>query len=325
MPHATLPRLILLTLSLLTSMASQSRADDTPPQPAKDAKRYVIIHADDAGMSHSVNRATIESMEQGNVSSASIMVPCPWFKEIAAYAKAHPEKDFGLHLTLNSEWENYRWGPVAGRDKVPSLVDREGYLWDNVAEVAANATAEDVETELRAQIQRALDFGIPVTHLDTHMGAVVSRPDLIVVYVKLGVEFNVPVFFLRDLGGAVPDEAIRARGLQLVKTLEEHNLPVLDAMTQLYDHGTLEEKKAAYLKAIADTGPGVRYVIIHCGYDDAELQAITSSSKIRNTDRQVFTDPEFIEAVKKTGVEIVTWKQVRELEAKSAVDPIAKP
>jgi len=316
----------LLTLLLLAAMPDPTHAADPAASPASDSqKRYVIIHADDAGMSHSVNRATIESMEQGNVSSASIMVPCPWFKEIAAYAKAHPEKDFGIHLTLNSEWENYRWGPVAGRDKVPSLVDREGYLWDNVGEVAANATAEDVETELRAQIQRALDFGVPVTHLDTHMGAVVSRPDLVVVYVKLGIEFNVPVFFLRDLGGNVPDEAIRARGLQLVKTLEEHNLPVLDAMTQLYDHGTFEEKKAAYLKAIADTGPGVRYVIIHCGYDDAELQAITSSSKIRNTDRQVFTDPEFIEAVKKTGVEVLTWKQVRELEAKSAADSTAKP
>ena len=310
------PLLILLTLSLFTAMAPQSRAADpaASPSPANaPQKRYVIIHADDAGMSHSVNRATIESMEQGNVSSASIMVPCPWFKEIAAYAKAHPEKDFGIHLTLNSEWENYRWGPVASRDKVPSLVDREGYLWDNVGEVAASATAADVETELRAQIQRALDFGVPVTHLDTHMGAVVSRPDLIVVYVKLGIEFNVPVFFLRDLGGEVPDEAIRARGLQLMGTLTEHGLPVLDAMTQLYSNGTFEEKKAAYLKAIADTGPGVRYVIIHCGYDDAELQAITSSSKIRNTDREVFTDPEFIEAVKQTGVEIVTWKQVREL------------
>jgi predicted glycoside hydrolase/deacetylase ChbG (UPF0249 family) len=310
------PLLILLTLSLFTAMAPQSRAADpaASPSPANaPQKRYIIIHADDAGMSHSVNRATIESMEQGNVSSASIMVPCPWFKEIAAYAKAHPEKDFGIHLTLNSEWENYRWGPVAGRDKVPSLVDSEGYLWDNVAEVAANATAADVETELRAQIQRALDFGVPVTHLDTHMGAVVSRPDLIVVYVKLGIEFNVPVFFLRDLGGEVPDEAIRARGLQLMGTLTEKGLPVLDTMTQLYDHGTFEEKKAAYLKAIADTGPGVRYVIIHCGYDDAELQAITSSSKIRNTDRQVFTDPEFIEAVKQTGVEILTWKHAREL------------
>jgi predicted glycoside hydrolase/deacetylase ChbG (UPF0249 family) len=278
-----------------------------------DANRYVIIHADDAGMSHSVNRATIEAMERGIVSSASIMVPCPWFKEFAAYAKAHPEKDFGIHLTLNSEWENYRWGPVAGKDKVPSLVDKEGYLWDNVAEVVANAKAEEVRTELRAQVQRALDFGVPLTHLDTHMGAVVSRPDLVEAYVKLGLEFNLPVFFLRNLGRAVPDEGVRNRARQLVAELENHKLPVLDQMTQLYTNDTFENKKAQYLQAIADSKPGIHYLILHCGYDDEELRAITSSSKLRDTDRRVFTDQDFITAVKETDVQVVTWKQVREL------------
>jgi predicted glycoside hydrolase/deacetylase ChbG (UPF0249 family) len=278
-----------------------------------EGKRYVIIHADDAGMSHSVNRATIAAMEQGIVSSASIMVPCPWFKEFAAYAKAHPVKDFGIHLTLNSEWENYRWGPVIGRDKAPSLVDSEGYLWDNVAQVAENAEAAEVKAELRAQVQRALDFGVPLTHLDTHMGAVVSRPDLIEVYVELGVEFDLPVFFLRNPGLAVADEAVRARGMQLIEELDKHKLPVLDSMTQLYSGGAFEERKTQYLRAIADSKPGVQYLILHCGYDDAELQAITSSSKIRDSDRRIFTDPDFIEAVKKTGVEVVTWKQVREM------------
>lgn len=299
--------LALLSLILLASTTFAAEPD---------AKRYVIIHADDAGMSHSVNRATVEAMEKGIVSSASIMVPCPWFKEIATYAKAHPEKDFGIHLTLNSEWDNYRWAPVAGCDKVPSLCDKEGYLWGGVPAVVVNAKAAEVETELRAQIQRALDFGVPVTHLDTHMGAVVSRPDLIEVYVKLGIEFGVPVFFLKNLGREIPDERVRARALELVKTLDEHKLPVLDHMTQLYTNGSVEEKKAQYLKAITDSKPGVHYLILHCGYNDHELQAITTSSRLRDTDRVIFTDPEFIAAVKQTGVEIVTWKQVRELNDK---------
>lgn len=281
-------------------------------------KRFVIIHADDAGMSHSVNRATIAAMEQGIVSSASIMVPCPWFKEIAAYAKAHPERDFGIHLTLNSEWTNYRWGPVATRDKVPSLVDKEGHLWDNVEEVAANAKAAEVEVELEAQVQRALDFGVPVTHLDTHMGALVSRPDLVEAYVNVGVKFNVPVFFLRNLGNEVPSEQVRARAPQLIAKLEAHNLPVLDYMTQLYTDGDFDEKRAQYTNAIANSKPGIQYMILHCGYDDSELQAITGSSKRRDIDRRVLTDPGFIEAVKKTGVEVVSWKQVREMSGKQA-------
>jgi predicted glycoside hydrolase/deacetylase ChbG (UPF0249 family) len=281
-------------------------------------RRCVIIHADDAGMSHSVNRATIAALEQGIVSSASIMVPCPWFKEFAAYAKAHPEKDFGVHLTLNSEWENYRWGPVLGKDRVPSLVDKEGYLWNNVAQVAEHADAAEAEAELHAQVQRALEFGVPLTHLDTHMGAVVSRPDLLEAYVNAGLKFNLPVFYLKNPGLEITDEAVRTRGAQLAERLRQYDLPVLDYMTQLYTNAPIEAKKAQYLQAVAETKPGVRYLIIHCGYDDPELQAITSSSKLRDADRRIFTDPSFIEAVKRTGVEIVTWKQVREMGNKQA-------
>jgi predicted glycoside hydrolase/deacetylase ChbG (UPF0249 family) len=267
-------------------------------------------------MSHSVNRATINAMEHGIVSSASIMVPCPWFKEVAAYAKLHPEKDFGVHLALNSEWENYRWGPVAGKDKVPSLVDKEGYLWDNVTEVVANAKTGEVEIELRAQIQRALDFGVPLTHLDTHMGALVSRPDLIETYVNVGLQFNLPVFMLRDLGNEVPDERIRARAVQLIEKLDSHKLPVLDHLTQLYTKGTFEDKRAQYLNALVKSKPGVQYLILHCGYDDDELRAITNSSQLRDTDRRIATDPDFIKKVKATGVEIVSWKQVRAMNDK---------
>ncbi len=305
--RARLSTSVLLAVALLPAAALAPAAE-----PA--GGRYVIIHADDAGMSHSVNMATIQGMEQGIVSSASIMVPCPWFKEIAAYAKAHPEKDFGIHLTLNCEWHEYRWGPVAPRESVPSLIDAEGYLWGGVPAVVAQAKAAEVETELRAQIKRALEFGVPVSHLDTHMGAVVSRPDLIEVYVKLGVEFGVPVFFLRNFDQAVLlAKDVRDRAIALVGELDKHHLPVLDFMTQYYTGESYETKKKMYLDAIKNTKPGVRYLIIHCGYNNEELQAITTSSVIRDNDRRVFTDPEMIEAVKNSGVEVVSWKQVREM------------
>ena len=302
----------LLTVgSLVLLWAGRGFADES------EAGRYVIIHADDAGMSHSVNMATIDAMENGIVSSASIMVPCPWFKEVAEYAKANPKRDFGVHLTLNCEWDKYRWKPVAPVDKVPSLVDPEGYMWDGVPQVVAHAKADEVETELRAQIQRALDFGVPVSHLDPHMGAVVSRPDLAEVYVKLGVEFDVPVLFLRKLPPTLAlSKSLRDRATEMIKLMDDHDLPVLDYMTQYYTKGSLEKKRDKYLKAITTTGPGVRYLIIHCGYNNEELQGITSSSTIRDTDRRVFTDPQMIEAVKNSGVKIVSWKEVREMNGK---------
>ena len=285
-------------------------------EPNSAQKRYLIIHADDAGMSHSVNRATIDAMERGIVSSASILVPPAWFPEFADYARKHPDKDYGIHLTLTSEWELYRWGPVAPREKVPSLVDEQGYLWDNVALVAQNVKAEEAEIELRAQIDRARQFGVPLSHLDTHMGALFSRPDLVEVYVKLGLEYDLPVLFIRKIPptAALAYPALVSRGGAMIKRLKERRFPLLDSIGQFYDGDSHEQRHQQYVDFLRNLPPGVSELIIHCGYDNEELRAITDSAPRRDGDRRIFMDPATIALVKELGIEVITWKQFREMQ-----------
>jgi chitin disaccharide deacetylase len=283
---------------------------------ADQPTRYLIIHSDDAGMSHSVNTATQAGLESGIVSSASIMVPCPWFKEFAVYAQAHPQFDYGIHMTLNSEWENYRWGPVASRDQVKSLIDSEGFLWDNVGQVVENAKADEVRIELKAQIDKALSFGVPLTHLDTHMGALVSRPDLIDVYVDLSLEYDLPILFFKRMDPATTKSypALFERLKSSIAKLTERKLPLLDNVLQFYGGDIPEKRKQLYYDEIAKIGPGVTQLIIHCGTDNDELRAITDSYQRRDQDRILFTDPNMKQFLEQQKITLITWKQFRQLE-----------
>src|SRR5215472_15459770 len=169
-------RLLLASLMLLTAAGF---AQKLPPTPAKTVAerlgypanaRLLMIHADDFGMLHSVNRAIMTAFEHKWITSASILVPCPWFPEVAKFAHEHPGADLGIHLALNSEWTTVHWGPVASKSEVPSLLDSDGYLPLVENQVVAQAKANEVEIELKAQIQKARDAGINISHLDTHMG-----------------------------------------------------------------------------------------------------------------------------------------------------------
>jgi predicted glycoside hydrolase/deacetylase ChbG (UPF0249 family) len=279
---------------------------------APKVKRSLIVHADDAGMSHSVNVATIEAMEKGIVTSTSMLVPCAWFGEFAAYARKHPERDYGIHLTLTSEWELYRWGPVTPRDKVPSLVDQDGYLWRDNGPVDAHVKLNEAEIELRAQIERARQFGVRLSHLDTHMGTLLSRPDLLELYVNLAIEYNLPIMFTRqatDPRMQLAYPGLRGHGQQMLDALDHHHLPVLSSVLMLYQGGEHEARKRRYLSAFEILPPGVNEVIVHCGVANAELNAITSSASLRDSDRRLMTDPEVKSQLERLGISLTSWTQ----------------
>lgn len=164
-----------------------------------EKSKLLIIHADDAGLSHSENRATMQALEKGIVNSYSIMVPCPWFYEMALFAANNPQIDNGIHLTLTCEWQNYKFGPVLPVAEVPSLVDKHGHFFKKREDLRKNASAVDVAKELDAQIEKALRLGVKPTHLDSHMYSVGAHPDFFKVYRSLGKKYNLPVLMSKFL------------------------------------------------------------------------------------------------------------------------------
>lgn len=275
----------------------------------KPTDRLLIINGDDVGMCHAANEATIESLERGLMTSASIMVPCPWFYEIADYAKAHPERDFGLHLCHTSEWKRYRWGPVAPRDKVPGLIDKTACFWPEIEQVYSNSTPEEALTEARAQIGKAMDVGIDVTHLDSHMGTLQYDPRYLEVYLKLATEFDLPVRMASQA------------------TLEKFQQPNLRAKFNasgilfpdyfIYDElsGESGDVKAFWLKIVSDLKPGVTELFVHAANPTEELKAITGTWRTRAAEFETFThDPEMRKLLSDQGIIRIGYRSLRDLQ-----------
>jgi chitin disaccharide deacetylase len=311
----TFPRWTRAVVSLVASLPAWLQAADAPSlverlgYPA--GSRVLIINGDDSGMCHTANLATIEAMEKGLMTSSTIMVPCPWFLEIANYAKAHPERDFGLHLVQTSEWRVYRWGPVAPRNEVPGLIDPEGYLWHEVPQVYAKAKPEEAYIESRAQIRKALDAGVDVTHLDSHMGTLQLNPAYVEQYLKLAVEFDLPVRMasqetLEKFGGGGQRVAFAARGIVFPDDFVYEDLKDMPK-----DPNGYWKRKLASLK------PGVTELYIHAGKPTDELKAITNSWKTRSEEFETFTnDPEVRAILEREKVIRIGWRPLRELQRK---------
>ncbi len=281
---------------------------------APDA-RVAVVHVDDIGMCHAANEGGFEALRNGPATCGSLMVPCPWFAEAAEWARAEPELDLGVHLTLTSEWSNYRWGPVCGRDAVPSLCAPDGRLWPTAAQVEAHARPEEAERELRAQIETALEAGIDVTHIDSHMGTAFLRP-FISTYARLAREFELPLFAV--LPRNIPRDAKNLpEGLQAVLdetlALLDEGVPVLDG----YDADSLSFAPGAGLehnqKRIAALGPGVHYLICHAARGGDELEAIAPEAHCRDFERGFYGGPQGRDALAAAGVETVGMRALREL------------
>jgi chitin disaccharide deacetylase len=244
--------------------------------------RAAVIHIDDLGMCHAANEGGFAALEAGPATCGSLMVPCAWFPEAVARARKSPQLDLGVHLTLNAEWHAYRWAPVAGAARVPSLVDAQGYLWASPAETVEHATAVDVELELRTQLDRALAAGIDVTHLDSHMGTLFLRPDLTAAYLALARDSGIPPF----LAYPTPELA-RELGLDfgalrgLAETLERDGLPVFDALegdSLGFAPGAGEAHNRERLRRLP---AGISYLVCHAAADLPELHAITQDAHCR--------------------------------------------
>jgi len=296
---------LVVSLLVVQTLSAQTRTIAERLGHPADSK-LLIIHADDLAVAHSVDAASFDALDKGAISSASIMVPSPWITEVAAYAKAHPNADLGLHLTLTSEWETYRWGSVEPADRVPSLLDSTGTFPMDEKVVAARAKPIEVERELRAQIQRALALGIRPTHLDSHMGALFSTPELIATYVKVARDYRLPFLALRGDPRAPPQPPLSEKDV------------LLDAVIIAGPEVPRDQWKAFYLKSIASLKPGLTEMIVHLGRDDSELQAVMVNhepygSAWRQRDYDVVTSPEFKKALQDNRVILVTWKELQQL------------
>lgn len=310
--------LAVVVTGLQPASASAGEGKERPKTVAQQfgfgpEEKLLIIHADDAGMCHAHNRATIDGMERGVITSASIMMPCPWVLEILEYAKAHPKADFGIHATLTSEWKSYRWRPVTPWDEVKGLLDAQGYLHRGVLQAATSASAAEVETELRAQVRRALDLGLKPTHLDTHMGTVYARPDFFAAYRKVADEFGLPCMIPRptpeDLAEMSP--AMRLFAAQIGRTLFDTGDVTIDHLDGGYSgKGGMDDQKKYYADAIRKLKPGITQFIVHPAYDGDELSAITGSHARRQRDFEVFTDPEIAKLIRDQGVRLINWGDI---------------
>ena len=308
--------LLLLCLGVLPVQAQTAQAQSGPAsQPTSKAllerlgyppdAKLLIVHADDLGMAHSINRASIKGLESGLVSSASIMIPCPWLPEIAAYARANPHADLGLHLTLTSEWKLYRWGPVLPKERVPSLLDSSGYLYPTETEAAAHINPKEAEAEIRAQIARAKALGIQPTHLDSHMGTLYQTQALFERFFRVARDNKLLVRVSKEWLASTP----------FLPALLGPDDVVMNTIISIEPSVPAAGWSKFYTDAVKNLQPGISEMIVHLAYDDGEMRGLAVDhpdwgSEWRQRDFEFVTSEGFRKLLQENNVKLVTWREV---------------
>jgi predicted glycoside hydrolase/deacetylase ChbG (UPF0249 family) len=303
------------TTAMLASLNAASEPTYAERLGWPPGSRVVIFHVDDAGMSHDSNMGAFEAISKGVATSTSIMFPCPWVSEFAQYWKEHPETDAGIHLTMTSEWDKYRWGPVAGKQAVPGLVDQDGCLWHSVPQVLAKATPDEIEAEIRAQVDRCLTIGIQPTHLDSHMGTLFADLRYFQRYLKVGAELGIPILVpgghLEYIGRENPDMVETAR--QLAQTVWAAGLPVIDDIhTGGYGASKPEEKKAQIINFLRTLKPGITEFIVHCTRPTETFKFIAGSGPMRLAELEAMLDPEVKKVIEEEKIIPTTWRELKQ-------------
>lgn len=293
----------------------------------KKGDRVLILHVDDAGMSYDSNEGAIQALTKGVANSCSVMMPCPWVPGFVRFLKTNPSIDAGLHLTLTSEWKDYRWHPLTGSVDSGGLVDTEGAFWPSVEEVVKNASADAVEKEIMAQISRARNMGFEPTHLDSHMGTLFGSAAFFERYVRAGIREKIPVMIpaghatliASQMGLSQPmADQIRKIG----SIAWDAGLPVLDDLHN-ESYGWKHEKGNSaseaelssftaqrYIESLKKVKPGITMVIMHCTAPTEVFSKISDSGPTRRGDLLAMLNPELREFIRKEGFILTTWREL---------------
>lgn len=279
-----------------------------------DTDRLVVIHTDDIGMCHASVQAFKDLWAVGTITSGAVMVPCPWFPAVAQMCKENPAMDMGVHATLNAEWENYRWGPVSAGEAVSGLRDEAGYFHQWHQAVYNNASAEEVDVEVNAQIEKALRADIDVTHVDSHMGTIMN-PKFIQSYVQAATKRLLPNFLPRLDGVGVGmmgvSEEDKVAYAPIMEMLEGIGVPTMDgvlAMPLDQPNGQMETAK----KLLGSLPVGITHFILHPSIDTPELRAIAPDWESRVANYETFMSDELKKFIESENIKPIGYRAIRD-------------